>query len=187
MTSLGIASDEALGSKPARELPLAERVDGGELTLFYNRVGPRLWGFLLAQTGDSTVADDLTQEAFTRVLASRFSPESDEHLTRYLFRTAIHLVQDRGRAAKRRPLPLEQAPEPACGPPAGGGGLRRDLLRALAELKPRDRQLVWLAHVEELGHAEIAEITGLHAASIRVLLFRARRRLAKRLGGPGPS
>jgi RNA polymerase sigma-70 factor (ECF subfamily) len=50
---------------------------------------------------------------------------------------------------------------------------------ALAELRPRDRQLLWLAHAEGYTHREIAQITGLGSASIRLLLFRARRRIAQ--------
>jgi hypothetical protein len=38
--------------------------------------------------------------------------------------------------------------------------------------------LLWLAHVEGSEHREIAEALGLKAASVPVLLFRARRKLA---------
>jgi RNA polymerase sigma-70 factor (ECF subfamily) len=46
-------------------------------------------------------------------------------------------------------------------------------------MKPRERQLLWLAHAEGYSHREIAQVTGLAATSIRLLLFRARRRLAR--------
>jgi len=48
---------------------------------------------------------------------------------------------------------------------------------AWAGLTARERQLLWLAHAEEFSHAEIADITGLAPASIKVLLSRARARL----------
>jgi RNA polymerase sigma-70 factor (ECF subfamily) len=48
-------------------------------------------------------------------------------------------------------------------------------------MRPRDRQLLWLAHAEGYSHREIAEITGLATASIRLLLFRARRKIARLL------
>ena len=41
--------------------------------------------------------------------------------------------------------------------------------------------ILWLAHAEGYSHREIAEITGLGAASVRLLLFRARRKIAKLL------
>jgi RNA polymerase sigma-70 factor (ECF subfamily) len=114
------------------------------------------------------------------VLASRFQPESDEHLTRYLYKTAIHLLRDRGRAAPRAPLPLDDAHEPAAR--QAPAGLRHDLERAMERLKPRERQLLWLAHVEELDHRAIAATLDAHPASVRVMLFRARKRLAALLG-----
>ena len=69
-----------------------------------------------------------------------------------------------------------------------GADLRHDMSRVFEELKPRERALLWLAHVEESDHEEIAEALGLKAKSIRVLLFRARKRLGELLTkrGLGP-
>ena len=39
-------------------------------------------------------------------------------------------------------------------------------------LTQREQQLLWLAYAEEFSHAEIAGITGLAPASIKVLLSR---------------
>jgi RNA polymerase sigma-70 factor (ECF subfamily) len=52
---------------------------------------------------------------------------------------------------------------------------------ALGCMRPRDRQLLWLAYAEGYSHREIAAITGLASASIRLLLFRARRKIARLL------
>ena len=49
---------------------------------------------------------------------------------------------------------------------------------ALRQMKPRERQMLWLAHAEGYSHREIAQVMGLDAASIRLLLFRARRKIA---------
>ena len=54
--------------------------------------------------------------------------------------------------------------------------------QAFQRLKPRERQLLWLAYVEGSSHKEIADCTGLRAGSIRLLLFRARRKLAELIG-----
>ena len=164
--------------------PLAARVDDGEFTRLYDEVAPRLWAYLAVQTGDRSLAEELAQEAWSRVLASRLEPESDEHLRRYLFRTAIHLLRDRGRGAAREMLPLVD--ELDLAEPAPPVGLRHDLARAFAALKPKERRLIWLAHVEQLDHRTIAETIGARAASVRVMLHRARRRLAARLGREAP-
>jgi RNA polymerase sigma-70 factor (ECF subfamily) len=163
-----------------RDLPLADRVGEAEFGAFYGEVAPRLWSYLYSLTGDRAAADDLTQEAFTRVLASRLHPESDEHLRRYLYRTATNLARDRGREARRAPLPLLEEHDPAvAAPPAGLG---RDLARAWGALRAKERRLLWLAHVEGMDHAAIAATLGARAASVRVMLFRARWRLAALLG-----
>ena len=57
--------------------------------------------------------------------------------------------------------------------------------RPLFKLKPRQRQLVWLAHVEGLSHIEVAEVLGVKAASVRLMVFRARKRLAELLREQG--
>jgi len=59
------------------------------------------------------------------------------------------------------------------------------LAPAMAQMRPRDRQLLWLAYAEGYSHHEIAQITGLASASIRLLLFRARRKMARLLRSGG--
>jgi RNA polymerase sigma-70 factor (ECF subfamily) len=49
----------------------------------------------------------------------------------------------------------------------------------------KDRQILWLAHVEQHSHREVARILSLREASVRVLLLRARRRLAALLATEG--
>jgi RNA polymerase sigma-70 factor (ECF subfamily) len=47
-----------------------------------------------------------------------------------------------------------------------------------AQLKTQEQSLLWLAYVEGFNHREIASALQLREKSIRVLLFRARKRLA---------
>jgi RNA polymerase sigma-70 factor (ECF subfamily) len=60
---------------------------------------------------------------------------------------------------------------------------RTDLQRAMLSLKPRERMLLWLAYGQGESHREIAQALGLKTGSIKLLLFRARRKLARLLGG----
>ncbi len=53
-----------------------------------------------------------------------------------------------------------------------------EMTQIFARLKEQERALLWLAHVEGYEHREIAEILKLNSLSVRVLLFRARRKLA---------
>jgi RNA polymerase sigma-70 factor (ECF subfamily) len=55
----------------------------------------------------------------------------------------------------------------------------------MAQLKPRERDLLWLAYAQGSSHQEIADSLGLRTASIKLLLFRARRKLAGLLQSKG--
>ena len=58
---------------------------------------------------------------------------------------------------------------------------RSDLGRVLERLKPRERELLWLAYAEGASHKEIGEVLGVGATSVRLLLFRARQKMLKLL------
>jgi DNA-directed RNA polymerase specialized sigma24 family protein len=57
--------------------------------------------------------------------------------------------------------------------------------KTFAELSARDRALLWLAYVERATHQEIAASLGVGTRSIKVLLFRAKRRLRDLLCAKG--
>jgi RNA polymerase sigma-70 factor (ECF subfamily) len=52
-----------------------------------------------------------------------------------------------------------------------------DMTKALSQLDPKQRSLLWLAYVEGFDHKEIAAATNVKEKSVRVLLFRARQTL----------
>ena len=81
-----------------------------------------------------------------------------------------------------RPVLEPHTTEPAS-PDDGAARFERttDLTRALETLKPRERALLWLAYAEGSSHREIADSLGLKTGSIKLLLFRARRKLAAAL------
>jgi RNA polymerase sigma-70 factor (ECF subfamily) len=99
----------------------------------------------------------------------------DEAQTRsYLFRIATNLLHDRYRS--RDDAALEEPAE--CGVETDQEA-RLDVQAAMRQLKPRERELLWLAYVEGMSHAEIAAATGLGAMSIRILLYRARQKASE--------
>jgi RNA polymerase sigma-70 factor (ECF subfamily) len=135
-------------------------------------------------TGDAATADDLLQKTFLGFLRANPTFESDEHARRYAFRAATNLALDHFRESKRDRLRLDTL-IPRTTSIADRGELRLDVSRLFAELKPRERALLWLAHVEEAGHDEIGEALGVKSGSVRVLLFRARKRLGELLSKAG--
>jgi RNA polymerase sigma-70 factor (ECF subfamily) len=153
-------------------------------TAFYQRTARQVWAYLARVSGSTTLADDLVQESFLRFLTAA-APWSEGEVAcrRYLFRIATNLLRDHWR--RPQATPLEDVPEAVLPSFTGNDSERIDsqalLGPALARLKPRERQLLWLAYAEGYSHQEIAAITGLRAPGIRLLLFRARHKLARLL------
>lgn len=156
-------------------------MDSDAFAGFYQRSAPALHAYLARTSGDPTLADDLMQESYLRFLCA-VPPEGGEvNYRRYLFRTATNLLRDHWK--RQRATSIEELPEShlAAGDHPQQVASQAVLGSALARMRPRDRQILWLAYAEGYSHREIAEITGLGAASIRLLLFRARRKMARLL------
>ncbi len=159
--------------------------DEDAFAAFYNRTSTALWRYLRRAGGDETVADDLLQESYVKFLGrwAGGSPGGERQQTAYLYRIASNLLRDRWRHEKREESWLASlfASRPVAGEPTGRLDLKVDLDSMLAALKGRERALLWLAYVEGYDHREIAEILGLAAGSVRVLLYRARGKAAAAL------
>ena len=174
----GEAEEEAV-PKPASLLCMEE----AEFRAFYEVTAPALRGYLRRVSGDPSLADDLLQESYLRLLRAPLATAEAAHRKHYLFRIATNLLRDHFRGAKRAFVPLAENDEQ---PHAQGDfTLRRDFEQLLLELKPRERELLWLAYVEGYRHDEIAGLLKCRAASVRPMLFRARAKLADLLRARG--
>jgi len=71
------------------------------------------------------------------------------------------------------------------GEPAANPRGDSDALRLFRRLKPQEQLLLWLAYVEGFEHREIAAALGVGEKSVRVLLFRARKKLGHALESAG--
>jgi RNA polymerase sigma-70 factor, ECF subfamily len=159
---------------------IAFHMDEDAFRAFYDRTARGLWAYLSRITGDRQLADDLVQEAYYRFLRAGRSYESEAHRRNSLFLIATNLVRD---TRRRTPvMQLTESSEPAAlrvdADIAERTARSTDLSRAMARLKPRERQMLWLAYAQGESHKSIADTLGLKVASIKLLLFRARRKLA---------
>jgi RNA polymerase sigma-70 factor (ECF subfamily) len=171
----GGAMDRAAGAAdPVRDLDA--------FAAFYERSARPLWAYLVRVSSDPALAEDLMQESYVRFLCAAGAPslvdEGEAAARLYLFRIATNLMRDHWRRPHAESI--EEIPEEFFA--AGGSARQSDagmtLGPALRRMSPRERQMLWLAHAEGYSHREIAKVTGLAAASIRLLLFRARRKIA---------
>ena len=181
VAELESSSVEAEAAEPAFHM------DEPAFRVFYEETARPLWSYLSRILGSATLADDLVQESYYRFLRATLKSEDAAYQKAYLFRIATNLARDHWRR-----LPRQEAFEaphteqlPADDRTAERVQLRSDLGQVMRRLKPRERELLWLAYAEGSSHKEIAEVLGLKAASVRLLLFRARQKLLKLLRRPG--
>ena len=161
------------------------QMDQDSFRALYDRTARPLWVYLYRRTNDSQAADDLLQETYYRFLRTRSVYESESHRKNYLFRIAANLVNDSHRQRRDHiELSDEHGPGSHKDADAAGQSQRRtDLARALEKLKPRQRDALWMAYAEGSSHEEIAQVLGVKANSIKLILFRAKRKLALLLRG----
>ena len=146
----------------------------------YRRTAGPLRAYVTRVMGSVSHADDIVQEAYLRLLRIE-RPSDDPAVQRaLLIRIASNLMVDHWRRTRR------ELPESAAPPESGADGpdlaLRLDMARVFGALRPEQRQLVWLAYVERASHKEISAAIGVRECSVRVLLHRAKRKLAEILG-----
>lgn len=149
---------------------------------FYERTARPLWAYLYRLTRDPGRADDLLQDTYFRFLRAADAPDDEAHRRNYVFRIATNLVRDERRRSRPQQMTsvdaageLAEASQPST---ADAAMLRTDVGRAMSRLSDRERELLWMAYAEGATHREIASVLGLKVGSIKLLLFRARRRLA---------
>lgn len=151
---------------------------------FYDRTSRMLWSYLARMAGSREQADDLLQECYYRFLRAEAVLETESHRRHYLFRIATNLVRDGIRRQRTRipAISQELAPEAMDPQPVDGLDRRLDVNRAMDQLRPRDRAMLWLAYAQGASHDEIAHMVGVRPSSMKALLSRARRKLAVALG-----
>jgi RNA polymerase sigma-70 factor (ECF subfamily) len=149
------------------------------------RIRPRLRQFLLTRTRDPAEAEDVAQEALLRAYSRLADYDAGRRFSTWLYTIAARMAVSRRRAAGQQPAGDAGAGEPAAadGDPVGtiavreeGGRLWR---RAQEVLAARDYEALYLRYAEDLPIDEVAARLAITAVHARVLLWRARRRLAQ--------
>jgi RNA polymerase sigma factor (sigma-70 family) len=125
---------------------------------------------------DRSTADDIVSEVF--VVAFRRLEEVPDEALPWLLATARRVIANYRRAAGRREALTAQLSvlHPSGWRDEIAG--ERELLRALARLGERDREILLLVAWEDLDPASAAAAVGCSRATFAVRLHRARRRLA---------
>src|SRR2546423_14602876 len=133
-------------------------MDDEAFAAFYQRTARPLWAYLMRVSGNAALADDLLQESYLRFLGATLRDDGEVAQRRYLFRIATNLMRDHWRRPST--AALDDVQESAL--PAVDTRISEQLEShavlgvALVRMKPRERQLLWLAYAEGASHKEIA-------------------------------
>ena len=185
-----VIDERTIAAALEREHALSSLMDEEQFRAFYERTARPLWAYLSRMTGSRQEADDVLQEAYYRFYRAGTVHTDETHRRNSLFQIATNIVRDTVRHSKRRediqvPREPERVAEARSSRPAPDreAAVRTDLARAMQQLEPVQREMLWLAYAQGASHEEIADVLGLKPVSIRTLLLRARRKLAGLLSG----
>jgi len=166
-------------------LPVAEPVtrlalDEAEFRAFHDQTARSLRAYLRRSLPADAV-DDAVQEAYLRLLRTPHASLPVDERRAYLYRIAANLVNDAWRARKKAPVADGLALD-ELSTRAPSEATRLDVSRAMDRLRLQERTMLWLAYVEQASHREIASALAVKEGSVRVLLSRARQKMAAALG-----
>ncbi|GAA2463071.1 RNA polymerase sigma factor [Agromyces soli] len=129
---------------------------------------------------DRTDAEDAAAEVFA--LAWRRRDDASQVFTlAWLYATLRNVVGNTYRGRTRRQRRAERAELELEGVPELASEEVLEVRLAVNRLDEADREVIWMAYWEDLSREEMAEILGCSAATLRVRLHRARRRLEQLL------
>ena len=181
---LGRRATMSEGADEERRLLVAAAA--GDDTAFgqlVERLAPRLWRHLVAHGASAADADDLVQETFVRVDRHRTRYDRRWAPTTWIWTIARNLAVNL--ATRRKPtMPLSLEMPAAEPPPETAHEAGTIWSQARAALDPRSYTALWLRYGEERSDDEVASELGTTPGNVRVLLHRARKRLAEVIGHP---
>ena len=139
--------------------------------------------------------EDVSQQVFVKAYFSLKRFDQRAAFSTWLYKITVNECWDLLRKKKVRPLVYEsdlseeQARQVTAAEEKGGGGpdiserleARERVERLLDGLDERDRLMLVLKEVEGFAVEEIAEVLDLNANTVKVRLFRARRRIVNKV------
>ncbi len=170
-------------------LAAARAGDRRALDDLLRRHQPRLWAVCRRLTGSDADADDAAQNALIAIVRALPSFDGRSRFGTWAYRIAVNASLDELRRRRRRADPGLPGDADLSGPGAGpeliattvgpeSAALTVDVDAALRRLPPDFRAAVVLRDLCGLDYAEIAEILGVPAGTVRSRISRGRSALA---------
>ncbi|MFJ7733759.1 sigma-70 family RNA polymerase sigma factor [Lysinibacillus sp. NPDC097231] len=164
-----------------------DRQRKNELEQLYEKYAKSLYYFLLKMSGSVHIAEDLVQETFVRATIS-LSFYKEEDVRAWLFKVARNTYLDEWRKQKRRrTIPFahlfwkDELLSPYGLPEADilMQEVTEDIQSLFNFLPENYRMILYLREYEQFTYHELQEALDLSEGQVKVLLHRARKRLAE--------
>lgn len=180
----------------AEETALIFKIKEGDKNLFRQVVdshGGMIFSVLYRMTGSREDAEDLAQETFVKAYFSLGQFRGDSSISTWLYsiayRLAVSSLRKKRLTVNREKFSEEELRQSASLLESGEDTEMKELRekqyealeKAVAELEPQDRFLIAAFYEQGRSIADLAGITGLTPANVKVKLYRCRNRLARML------
>ncbi|MDB5033922.1 MAG: polymerase sigma factor, sigma-70 family [Chlorobi bacterium] len=143
----------------------------------YHRFGPGVYRYCYRVIGNQRMAEDVFQETFINFYESARGERVMINVEAYLLRIARNLSLNAKKSKHNDTLPIEQ-----FDPPADEFSYERketdQLVVAALDSLPADyREALVLREYNGLSYSEISNVVGASVATVRIRIFRAKRKL----------
>ena len=187
---LGRSSDEELMRRTADG-------DRQAYALLYERYNQAILSFLYRMLGNVEDVESIGQEVFLRAFRFAATYKYPQKFSTWLFTIARNLAINNARRKKRSPvrnlteLKIEDA-DATSDPDTVARRATDDLqqreeiarmLKAMDDLPPDQKEVIMLGIFQDLSYAEMEQITGAKAVTLRSRMFHGLKKLARMLGG----
>jgi len=163
-----------------------------ELVQRYKRA---VFAYARTFTGSRQDAEEVTQDVFVKIYRAAHRFDDQYSFTTWLYKITSNTCKNKLRSRRQPAVSLDDEDSPIVTVSPDTGPLEAysrkieidEVRRAIAELPPRYREVLYLRYVENLSYKEIAEVMDLTMGNVEARIFRGkdkvRRILQKRLGG----
>lgn len=150
----------------------------------YDQYRERIHNYIAVKT-NSTVADDLTQQAFLKAMENFHLFKHKSSLFTWIFKIAQNIVKNEYRAKSRNKEIAQEVfdfeSQSISIDIAKDVDIRIDISAALAKLNEIDQQIISLRFFVDCTILEISEIIGMRESAVKNRLYRALEKLKKEL------
>ena len=170
-----------------RVIHACQQGDRDAFRILFETYKDKVYSIAVYSIGDSSLADDVTQQIFLKLFTAIKQFRGDSEFTTWLYRLVVNACMDE-RRRRRRLLPFAEIfakKHPSEMKPQekqyGRTEIADAVRAAINQLKPKFRLPILLKYIEGLSYEEIAQVMGCSKGTVASRLNRGHGQLAKQL------